>query len=654
MNFSKLFLDDLRASTSLSDLIGEKVSWDQKKTRSGQGDFWAPCPFHEEKTASFHVDSNKGFYYCFGCHAKGDCFTFLKDFENLSFLDTVTLLAHRNGISLPTTHNMTEQKNQKGSELLEIHQVASSFFEDQLKTTGAIACRQYLNNRGITDAAIECFEIGFSPKTSSALYDHLRSKNFNSNLIIDSGLCIKPETGKNPFDRFRNRVMFPIKDIRGRIIAFGGRSLDENARAKYLNSPETALFSKGKIVYNYLKASKTVKNQTPLLIVEGYMDAVALFQAGFSNVVAPLGTAITEQQLQLIWRLHHEPIVLFDGDKAGQNAVHKLLSLALPLLEAQRSLRFGMLPEGQDPDEYLNSEGVEGLNSILKTALPVVSVLWKNSTKSMIFDSPERKATLDIKLRQEVSKIKNSHLRSHFIEALAEIRKKFFADLRLNNANKTSYKKTDIRTSRYEHSIKPLEATKNSFLGQSSRKIDTELRLKEGAIVLGAINHPLIAYQLEAELSRLKFKFDDFRKIRDAILAELPTEDDESNSTFHEKIKKRLKFDAIEKLKKIPHLKIHQFLDDKASQFNATRALKDLITRHNSLFNFKSEIKLAEDQFFDSNSEALTSRIQKANKSFQKATKGSENEILDNDELAKVSAKELHSMIKEKIWLKKK
>ena len=654
MNFSKSFLDDLRASTSLSDLIGEKVSWDQKKTRSGQGDYWAPCPFHEEKTASFHVDSNKGFYYCFGCHAKGDCFTFLKDFENLSFLDTVTLLARRSGISLPTKHSMTEQQDQKSLELLKIHQVASSFFEAQLKTTGAIACCEYLNARGITDAAIESFEIGFSPKASSALYDHLRSKNFNPNLILDSGLCIQTETGKNPFDRFRNRVMFPIKDIRGRIIAFGGRSLDTNARAKYLNSPETALFSKGKTVYNYFKASKTVKSQTPLLIVEGYMDAVALFQAGFSNVVAPLGTAITEQQLHLIWRLHHEPIVLFDGDQAGQNAVRKLLTLALPLLEAQRSLRFGMLPEGQDPDEYLNAEGIEGLNSILKTALPLVSVLWKNSTDSAIFDSPERKAALDIKLRQQVSKIKNSHLRGHFIEALAEIRKKFFADFKSNSTNRTSYQKTDVRKSLHAHSIKPLESTKNSFLGQSSNRVNTELRLKEGAIVLGAINHPLIAYQLEAELSRLKFKFDDLKKIRDAILAELPISDGEGNSTFHEKIKKRLKFDAIKKLKKIPHLKIHQFLDAKASQFNATRALKDAITRHNSLFNFESEIKSAEDQFLDSNSEALTSRIQKANKSFQKATKGSENEIFDNDELAKVSVQELQLMIKEKIWLKKK
>ena len=457
MNFSKAFLDDLRTSTSLSELIGEKVSWDQKKSRFGQGDFWAPCPFHEEKTASFHVDAKKGFYYCFGCHAKGDCFTFLKEFENLSFLDTVKFLAHRSGIPLPATNNKIEQKNKKELELLEVHQAASKFYEAQLKTTNATACRQYLHSRSLTTDAIEHFEIGFSPNTASALYRHLRDKDFNSTIIVESGLCIQPETKNDPFDRFRNRVMFPIKDSRGRTIAFGGRSLDINARAKYLNSPETSIFSKGKIVYNYSKASKSRKIKTPLLIVEGYMDVIALFQAGFPNVVAPLGTAITEQQLKLIWQLHQEPLVLFDGDKAGQNAIQKLLSLALPFLEAEKSLRFGLLPAGQDPDELLKSEGAGGLASILEASQPVVNILWANLTNGSVFDSPERKAALDVKLRQQITKIKNSHLRSHFSEALAEIRKQFFARPRSNIVNETGYKPWPLKRVRSKQEIKPLK-----------------------------------------------------------------------------------------------------------------------------------------------------------------------------------------------------
>ena len=654
MNFSKPFLDDLRANTSLSELIGEKVSWDQKKTRSGQGDYWAPCPFHEEKTASFHVDSKKGFYYCFGCHAKGDCFTFLKDFENMSFLDVVIFLAHRSGTPLPTSNIKIERHNKKELELLDIHQVASNFYATQLKTTSATACREYLQSRGLTSAAIEHFEIGFSPNKASALHDHLKNKNFNLTTMVDSGLCIKPETKKNPFDRFRNRVMFPIKDTRGRVIGFGGRSLDTNARAKYLNSPETPIFSKGKIVYNYNNASKNGKTKTPLIVVEGYMDAVALFQAGFGNVVAPLGTAITEQQLKLIWRLHQEPLILFDGDKAGKNAVQKLLSLALPSLEADKSLRFGMLPVGQDPDEFLKSEGKEGIVTILETAQPAINILWANLTDGLIFDSPERKTALDIKLRQQISKIKNLHLRHHFAEALTEIRKQFFTNPKAYIQNELHYKMRSVKRPHSKQELKPLDSTKNSFLGQSSSKVDTELRLKEGAIVLGAINHPSVAHQLETELSQVRFKFEDLRKIRDAILAELPLDNGVSNEIFHQNIKKRLQFNAIEKLKKIPHLSVHPFFHVKASDFEASRAIKDAITRYNSLLNFKSEIKLAEDQFSNSTSESVTSRIEKANKTLQKATKGAENQILNNDEITKASSEKLHSMIEEKIWLKKK
>lgn len=654
MNFSKSFLDDLRAHISLSELVGEKVSWDQKKTRSGQGDFWAPCPFHEEKTASFHVDSKKAFYYCFGCHAKGDCFKFLMDFEHLSFLESVTYLAQRGGIPLPTDNSNLGKSNKRELDLLEIHKVASTFYKSQLKTTSATACREYLNTRGLTTAAIEYFEIGFSQNSASALFNHLESKNFSHAAIVESGLCIKPETKKNPFDRFRNRVMFPIKDNRGRVIAFGGRSLDINARAKYLNSPETPLFSKGKIVYNYDTARKKGNEKAPLVVVEGYMDAIALFQAGFPNVVAPLGTAITEHQLQLIWRLHQEPIVLFDGDKAGQNAVQKLLSLALPFLEAEKSLRFGILPSGQDPDDFLKSEGADGLYSILKSALPTVNVLWQNLTAGSVFDSPERKYALDLKIKKQIAKIKNTNLRFHFADALSKIRKDFFYRSGTLTKSDNGFTPWDSRKLRSKQEIKPLDTTKNSFLGQASSKIDTELRLKEGAIVLGSINHPTVAYQLENELSRLTFKFDDLKKIRDAILAELPLKDGASIDVFHEKIKKRLKFDAIEKLKKIPHLRIHNVLDVKASQFDAKRAIIDAITRHNSHFDFKSEIKLAEAQFFNSTSELITTRIQKANKSYQKVTKGSENQILNNDELTKESSDKLHSMIKEKIWLKKK
>ena len=357
MNFSKSFLDNLRSTVSLSDLIGEKVSWDAKKTKPGQGDFWGSCPFHDEKTASFHVDSKKGFYYCFGCHAKGDCFTFLKDYERLSFLDSVKYLANRSGIPLPVSSNSSTKQDKKEAELFLIHREASNFFQDQLKTTSAFACRQYLAIREIREEATKHFEIGFASVSRNALFKHLRKKKFDTNIIMSSGLCMIAEGEKEPFDRFRNRLMFPIKDASGRTIAFGGRSLDPKVSAKYLNSPETPLFSKGRLLYNYSNAKSTIKSKTPLLLVEGYMDVLSLFQAGFINAVAPLGTAVTEDQLQLLWRLHPEPVVLFDGDKAGQKAARKLLALALPFLVSERRVLFGILPIDQDPDDFLISDG---------------------------------------------------------------------------------------------------------------------------------------------------------------------------------------------------------------------------------------------------------------------------------------------------------
>ena len=324
MNFSKPFLENLRANISLSSLIGETVSWDPKKTKSSQGDFWGSCPFHEEKTASFHVDSNKGFYYCFGCHAKGDCFTFLKDNKNLSFLEAVTYLAARAGIPLPekSYHNTTNNKDE--SELFQIHEEAATFYQNQLKTSNGLSCRQYLKSRAITEEAERHFELGYSSNSSNALYEHLRKRKFEDKTIIRSGLCMIAENQSKPFDRFRNRLMFPIKDLRGRTIAFGGRALNTRATAKYLHSPETPLFSKGKVIYNYSNAKSVVRNKAPLLLTEGYMDVITLFQAGFTNAVAPLGTAITEDQLNLIWRLHPEPVVLFDGDKMFESKQYQI------------------------------------------------------------------------------------------------------------------------------------------------------------------------------------------------------------------------------------------------------------------------------------------------------------------------------------------
>ncbi len=654
MNFSKSFLDDLRARVSLSDLVGEKISWDLKKTKSNQGDFWAPCPFHEEKTASFHVDSNKGFYYCFGCQAKGDCFTFLKDYDRLSFLESVTYLASRVGVALPVIGPQAKKNDQEEANLLKIHQEASGFFEAQLRTSNGIACRQYLKDREITEKAIEHFNIGFASHSRNGLYEYLREKRFNQSSIINSGLCMLSEKGSEPFDRFRNRVMFPIKDLRGKIIAFGGRSLDATTPAKYLNSPETPLFSKGKVIYNYSNAKAVIRPKTPLLLVEGYMDVITLFQAGFPNTVAPLGTAITKSQLDLMWRLHSEPIVLFDGDKAGRKATSKLLELALPSLEPEKSLRFGRLPNDQDPDDFFKSEGKEALLNLVKKARPAIQVLWTDLTDSLVFDSPERKAALDINLKKSIGKIKNSTLRRHFSDEINEIRKEFFADLNLYKQNKSSANFKNFKSLKRAVIENPLNETKNSFLGSQPSNLNVELRLKEGIIIIGCLNHPIIAHAIENDLSRLHFSFNDMKRIRDAILAELPVEEGFASKAFKEKVNARLKFNAIEKLEKIPQLKIHPHLTPKASPMSAREAIQEAMNHHKSLINFQLEIKAAENEFFDASNENVTNRIDMANKTLQRAIKGKKPQILSDDKLTRASSKRLNVMVKDKIWLKKK
>ncbi len=654
MNISKSFLEDLRSRISLSDLIGEKVSWDEKKSRVGQGDFWAPCPFHDEKTASFHVDANKGFYYCFGCHVKGDCFTFLKEYDNLSFPESVTVLAQRAGIKLPVG-NKFQKESEKNKEILyEINHVASQFFVDQLNKTDANGCQRYIKERGINKLSVTEFGIGFAPKSSNKLCSFLKNKGFETTAIIESGLCMISENDKEPFDRFRNRLMFPIKDERNKIIAFGGRALDVNAKAKYLNSPETSIFSKGQIIYNYSNARTNIKKGSALLVVEGYMDVIALFQAGFPNAVAPMGTAMTLAQLRLLWRLNREPIILLDGDKAGRNATASVLSLALPFIEANQSLRFGILPVGQDPDDILKSEGIESLRTIMDGALPLIDMLWNNLTENQIYDSPERKASLDLKLNEQIKKIKNSHLRHYFSTAVKEKKQQFFYEFKSKSQDQSAYGSNREKQSQFTTNSGPLIATRHSKLSQKWNNIDIEVQFNEGVILVGAMNHPTVAYELENELSKVNFKYLDLKKIRDAILEEIPISETTSTEEFQRRINDIIKFNALQILYKIPHLELHPYLLKTAGDTNAKIAIIDAIRNHNSINQLNKEIEIAKNEITHGATEDLTSRIKNANRTLRESRKGSESPVLNTDEMMKESSERLNLMIKGKIWLKKK
>lgn len=415
------FLDELRTRVPISRVIGRKVVWDLRKSNQARGDWWAPCPFHQEKSASFHCDDQKGFYYCFGCQAKGDVLTFLRESDGMEFMDAVRFLAAEAGMSLPEPDPRARERSDRRGQLLKVTEAALRWFRLQLQTAAAAEARDYLTRRGLDQPALDRFEIGFAPDNRHALTRALREKGFEESQIVEAGMSARPDDGGAAYDRFRGRIIFPIRDGRDRVIGFGGRAMDPNARAKYLNSPETPLFDKGRNLYHLGPARAAVAKGQPLIVAEGYMDVIALARAGFEGTVAPLGTAITEDQLRLMWRISPEPVIALDGDAAGLRAAQRLIDLALPMTGPGQALRFVLLPAGQDPDDLIKSAGAGAMRALLDQARPLIDLLWTRETEGQRFDSPERKAALDRRLQEAIARIPDELTRRHYTE---EIRRK--------------------------------------------------------------------------------------------------------------------------------------------------------------------------------------------------------------------------------------
>lgn len=485
--------------------------WDTKKSNQGKGDWWAPCPFHQEKSASFHVDDRKGYYYCFGCHAKGDAISFVKDTENVGFMEAVEILAQEAGLQMPARDPKAKEKSDRRTQLIEVMEQAVKFFRLQLKTAAAAEARAYLmQKRGLSVEALDRWEIGFAPPGWQNLMDALTGRGVPAELIIAAGLAKPSDKGKRPYDVFRDRIMFPIRDARGRAIAFGGRAMDPNDNAKYLNSPETALFDKGRNLYNHGPAREATGKDHRLILAEGYMDVIALSEAGFKGAVAPLGTAVTEHQLDLLWRMAPEPIVTLDGDTAGQRAAMRVIDLAMPKLKAGQSLRFAVMPEGKDPDDLLKAEGPAAMEAILEGAMPMVKLLWQREIEGKVFDSPERRAALDKALREKLKKITDPSIKSHYGEAIKELRAELWGQGRRQEWTPRSGGRWQPRGVSV-----PLAATKNSALVQSEHQGDA---MREGVILAILLRNPSVISQFVSDLERMECQRPDLGQIRDAIL----------------------------------------------------------------------------------------------------------------------------------------
>jgi DNA primase len=407
LSLSPQFLDEIRARTSLSALVGKTV----KLQKAGR-EWKACCPFHKEKSPSFTLSDEKGFYHCFGCSAHGDAISWLTEARGLPFMDAVKELADAAGMEVPAADPKAQERAERAVGLYDVMEGAQAWFVEQLGSIEGGEARAYLLQRGMREATIRKFGFGFAPDSRGRLKAAL--SRFGNEKLVESGLLIAPEGGeREPYDRFRGRLMIPIRDQRGRVIAFGGRILG-SGEPKYLNSPETPLFDKGRTLYNIDKAGPASRDSRRLIVVEGYMDVIALDQAGIGEAVAPLGTALTEGQLERMWRLVPSPLLCFDGDSAGQKAAVRAALRALPQAGPGRSLGFVTLPAGQDPDDLVRSEGRGALEKLLEKPEPLVDRLWGHEAVAEPLNTPEQRAGLKRRLLDHVSSISDPDVRDQY------------------------------------------------------------------------------------------------------------------------------------------------------------------------------------------------------------------------------------------------
>lgn len=419
MRFTPQFLDELRARLSVSEVVGKRV-----KLKKAGREWKGLSPFQQEKTPSFYVNDQKGFYHDFSSGKHGDIINFVMETDGLPFAEAVERLAGMAGLPLPAVTPDAARHEQRRRTLHDVMELATKFFAETLASRVGAKARGYLADRAISPATQLQFRLGYAPPPPErfALKEHLGKLGVSVEDMIETGLLVAGNDIPVPYDRFRDRVMFPITDLRGRVIAFGGRALEKDVPAKYLNSPETPLFHKGDNLYNHQTARKATHDGSALIVVEGYVDVIAMVTAGFPGAVAPLGTALTESQLALLWKMADEPILCFDGDRAGQKAAYRAADLALPFLAPGKSLRFALLPEGQDPDDLARSGGRGAIEEVIAAARPLADMIWSRELEGGNFATPERRAALEARIKELSNGIRDEvvrrYYRDHFVERL--------------------------------------------------------------------------------------------------------------------------------------------------------------------------------------------------------------------------------------------
>ncbi|EJF89154.1 DNA primase [Bartonella tamiae] len=604
MRYPPDFLDEIRARLPISTVVGQRVAFDAKKSNPSRGDFWGCCPFHGEKTPSFHCVDPKGRYHCFGCGRSGDVFRFICELDGVSFPESIERLADQAGLKLPERDLESEKRQKTKANLYDVMEMAAQFFSQQLNVEQGRSARLYLDQRALELKTRQHFRLGFAPNSHNALKDALTAKNISLEQMEACGLIASSEDKTSTYDRFRNRIMYPIEDLRGRIVAFGGRALDKNARAKYLNSPETVLFHKGDILYNARNARQACQSQNgtasrALIVVEGYMDVIALYQAGFPTALAPLGTALGEAQILLLWRMNHDPIFCFDGDQAGIHAAFRTAERIFPLLKAGVSARFVLLPQGKDPDDIVKQGGANAFQAELDKAISLAELLWFRYTSLGQFQTPEERAGLERTLKQAIFKIKDESLRHYYLQDMRERLRQFFRPAYQNNfAYKNTYKAS---LHRHKTQFAPMQNGNHSSLAKSNlvRAPSERIPLREGAILMTLATHPDLWHEDFETLAKLKLDNRDlitFHRSMLEIMGEWQPDDAQAMRLLLEQKGQGKIFNQIHALL---HKSGMRSAFEDAPIEDAREALKQAIYLHFRAYNLNERLRDIETQLME-------------------------------------------------------
>lgn len=503
--FTPEFLDEIRRRVSIADVVGRTVRLKER----ARGDFWGLSPFTNEKTPSFHVMEDKGFYKCFSTQNSGDVFTFLIEVGGMSFPEAVEQLAAEAGLEMPQNTPEERQRSEKRKTLADVNEHAAAFFEKMLRMPEGRGALEYLKRRGLDDATIKTWRLGFAPDSRGALKAALTRDGVAEELMIEAGLLRVPDNGE-PYDWFRGRVMFPIQDRRGGVIAFGGRILGDG-EPKYLNSPETPLFQKRHALYGMHLAGAPARKAGRMIVCEGYMDVIGLARAGIDNAVAPLGTALTEDQLKDLWRVVREPVMCFDGDAAGQRAAFRAAERALPIMQAGHALRFAILPAGEDPDSLVAAQGRGAFDELLTNALPLSEMIWREVTGGRMPQSPEDRADVQQKLDQRARDISDATFRRHFSDYFS---RKLWGERGAQPQGRAGGRFTPRKgfgKTKVEGAVMADARAETS----AATPADT---LRERILLSTLINHPEIFDEIEEHLGMLEFSTVELDNVRQRVL----------------------------------------------------------------------------------------------------------------------------------------